>query len=104
MAAAILARNCIRRQHDADGRAAARALVDLQVAVQRARALLELLEAASPPLTGRVVSDRRLHAAVFRLADGHREALRRSAANRVVHRLADDLVQRRLRLLSQLLT
>jgi hypothetical protein len=78
-------------------------VLDREVAVQRARALFHLLEAPPPALARRVVGDRRLDAAVLRLAHLSRTAPAAGRAHRLVHSLADDLVQRRLRLLRELL-
>src|SRR5437879_4750992 len=60
----VLTRGGVRRQDHFDDRAPAVALVDGEDAVQRARPLGELLQAAQAPLSGGVVRDRRLDGAV----------------------------------------
>src|SRR5207244_6436366 len=83
---------------DADGRAAAFPLVDRQDAVQRSRPLLELVEATSTTLAGRIVGDRRLDAAVLRPPRRDPQPSRGAATDGLVERLANVLVHGRLRL------
>ena len=54
-----------------------------------------------PPLAGAVVGDHRLDAAVRRIERPGRDPRRRPAPERLVHRLADDLVERDLRVLGE---
>src|SRR2546423_2782585 len=91
-----LALGGVPRQHDPNGGAAVLAGADAHPAVQRPRALLDRLEAPPPPLAGAVVGDLRRDLAVG-LFDADRDPGRRPAADRLVDRLPDDLVEPDLR-------
>src|SRR6266545_6030130 len=97
--AARLACRRVRGQDDADRRTAAVALVDRHHAVQGPRSLRQLFEAAAAALAGRIVRDLRLDTAFVALADADRKSRRWAAVHRLVQRLANDLVERRLGLL-----
>src|SRR3569833_2794011 len=76
-------------------------LLDGQLGVEAACALLEHLDRTAAPLARRVVDDLDVDRAPFAGCDAHRERLRRPAADRALERLADDLVERGLRALAE---
>src|SRR5207248_5625910 len=83
----------VRRQQHADGRAPVLARIDVDGPAQRARALLDRVEARSPPLARAVVGDDRLDGPVPRLGDPDRDPGRRAPADRQVHGFTNDLVE-----------
>src|SRR5215208_5347212 len=100
----LAARACgIRRQLHADRRAAVGPRLDLELAAQRVRPLPDRLPGRPPALAGSVVADHELDAAIRELLDLHRHVRGWPAPNGGVERLADDLVEGRLRALGQLL-
>src|ERR1700756_3754288 len=97
----MLTVSCVRRQRDADDGAAVLAGLDLDVPAERPGALLDVVVAGPAPLAGAVVGDHRLDAPIRLLDHANRDSLRRPAAQRLVHRLADDLVDADPRVLGQ---
>src|ERR1041385_1386823 len=78
-------------------------LIDGHPAAEGARALGEHVEELASPLLGTVVGDRRHEAAVGCALDGDTDLLRRASPHRAVQCLADDLIERGLHLLAELL-
>src|SRR6266545_2960984 len=96
-----LALDSVRREDDPDCRAAVWTGIDAHAAAQRASTLRNCVEARAPPLPGRVVRDHGLDASARDLADAHRNARRRTTANRLMDRFPDDLVDRDLSVLGK---
>src|SRR3954452_3580666 len=99
--APILAAGHVVRQHDADRRAALDPGLDVQLAVDRPGALGDRGEGRAGAVAGPVVRDHRVDRAVLAGGDRDRDARGRAAPDREVEGLADDLVERDLRLLGQ---
>src|SRR5213078_4515568 len=98
-----LIRTRIRRQRDANRRAAVAAVRERQLSVQGARTLGELVERTAPPLPRRVVLDACLQRPVRLLADDDGDSLRWPAPDRLVQGFTNDLVQSCLGLFGKLL-
>ena len=76
-------------------------MVEREVRPERARPLTENLERAPSPLGRRVVPDHQAQRARYVRDGGDLEARGGSTPDRLLERLAHDLVQRRLRLLAE---
>src|ERR671926_403192 len=94
----------VGRQAHVDGRAAVVALLDRETAVQRPHPRGDRVEALPPALAGRVVGDDRVEAPVLGSCNPNRDPFRRPTPDGLVERLADDLVDARLRLLGERLS
>src|SRR5438876_11896766 len=88
----MLALRHVGGKDNADRRAAVRAGFHLDRAAQRAGTLLDLVVARAPPLTRAVVRDHGLDPP-FARRDADRDPVRRPSAERLIHGLADDLVE-----------
>ena len=81
------------RHVDPDGQPARMAHLRAEPAVERPRALGERLEHCGAPLRRAVVGDDELDAASLRRPDGDLDARERPALDRLLGRLAEDLVE-----------
>ena len=93
----------VGREDDVQGRAAVGALLHREAAVQRRDALLDRVERPQPPLALAVVGDHGFEPAVARRLADDRDPGGRPSEQRLVERLADDLVEPDLLLLAELL-
>src|SRR5204863_1113728 len=83
----------VRGQHDVNRSAAVLAGLDVDAAAERAGALLDLVVAGAPALAGAVVRDYGFDPSVAGLGHAERDPVRRASPQRLVHGLANDLVE-----------
>src|SRR5215207_11463974 len=93
---------CIGRKSDANcGALAVRARLDRHGSLQRACPLVDRVEAPATALAGTIVHDHGLDRAAVDRADSDADSSWWPAANSLVDRFADDLVERNLRALRE---